>query len=75
MADENFRAECGDCIFCSDNGTDPNDVSQHLYTCNVNPPLAVPVGGPGGSIAIMTVRPNVKKTDLACKEMKSRSVS
>jgi hypothetical protein len=70
MSDENFRAECGDCRFCQDNGVEPQDVSKRIYNCHVNPPAAVPMGAQGGSVAVMTYRPTVKETDTACEKMK-----
>jgi len=75
MTNENFRAECKDCIFCQDNGPDPQDVSTRVLNCHVSPPAAVPMGGQGGTLAVMTIRPAVKANDIACEKMKPLTVS
>ncbi len=70
MSNENktvLIATCAECIYCNDTGPDPQNVGQHINNCHVKPPNAVPMGGPGGTIAVMSIRPTVQPADISCE--------
>lgn len=54
-------AQCATCRYCQKAGPAGPIVGQsEAYECRRNPPIAVPVGGPGGQIGMAAMFPPVK---------------
>jgi len=66
---KNIIVTCVECAFCNDAGTDPQNVGRRIYNCHYAPPSVAPIGSNQG-VVVMSLRPTITPSDLACSSFK-----